>query len=327
MSIPFSSLRSPSGNRAGTAPTVATTRTVARGAASSGIALFALAFAAAVSHCGQDLSVNSSNQPPVADARILRNGQSVNGQGDGGAALLMFPFNGTPVTVRLDASQSHDPDGTITAYRWLSGTLAPEGGTDLPNEAGVLHRWVPAGAPSNWPGNSEQPQVELGEGIWSFTLWVTDNDGAISTPSTITITIGMVTNPAVQQCADAVLQTEPESCRQCICMQSDMCRKAVVATACDQTCWNLVNCVAAHCPDFMAMAAKMDYSCLTANCAAYTAGSTGATPVAPCFNACMNECTSGAGDGGTGGTSDGGGMTEGGSMTGGDGSTTGGRDG
>jgi hypothetical protein len=244
------------------------------------------------------------NQLPIADARILRNGQSVNGQGDGGAALLTFPFSGTPVSVTLDGSQSHDPDGTITAYLWLSGTPAPEGGAELPKEAGVEHRWIPPGAPVNWPGTSVSPKVDLGEGIWSFTLWVTDNEGAISAPSTITITVGMVTNPAVQMCADAVVQTEPESCRQCLCMQGAMCQTAVVATACDQTCWNLVNCIAAHCPNFAAMAKENppDYSCLTGNCSAYLAGSTGATPVAPCFNACMSECTGvTAGDGGSGG--------------------------
>ena len=91
----------------------------------------------------------------------------------------------------------------------------------------MLHRWVPPGAPPNWPGDSVSPQVELGEGIWSFTLWVVDNEGAISAPSTITVTVGMVTNPAVQQCADAVVATESASCRQCVCMQGDMCRAAV----------------------------------------------------------------------------------------------------
>jgi hypothetical protein len=265
-------------------------------------AIVGLGLLAAVSHCGRDLMVNSPNLPPIADARILRDGQSVNGQGDGGAALLMFAFNGAPVSITLDGSHSYDPDGTISAYRWLSGTLAADGGgTELPDGGGVLHRWVPPGAPPNWPGNTVSPQVELGEGIWSFTLWVVDNEGATSEPSTITITIGMVTSPAVQQCADAVVSTESESCRTCVCMQSDMCRTAVVASACDQTCWNLVNCVAAHCPDFTAMAAKGDYSCLTASCSAYTSGSTGATPVAPCFSACPSECAAGAsGDGGGG---------------------------
>jgi hypothetical protein len=273
------------------------TRWIARVTAPSAALGFVLL--AAVSDCGRDLSINPTNQIPIADARIIRNGQSTNGSGDGGAALLEFPFTGTPVSVTLDGSHSHDPDGTIASYRWLSGTLAPDGGTDLPNEGGVLHRWVPPGEPSNWPGTSVSPQVELGMGAWSFTLWVVDNEGAISAPSTITVTVGMVTTPAVQQCADAVIATEPASCRQCVCSQGTKCAAAVIMSACDQTCWDLVNCVASHCPDFTAMAAKMDYSCLTASCSAYVAGATAATPVGPCFNACPTECMSGSADGGS----------------------------
>ncbi len=259
-----------------------------------------LALLTNVSGCDNtDIVIPNLKPIPIADARVLRNGQSYNAQMDGGAAELMFPFTGTPVTVTLDGSHSYSPDGTIVAYHWFSGTLAPEGGTELPDEGGVLLRWVPPGAPPNWPGDAEQPQVSLGEGIWSFELWVTDSQGAISDPSNITVTVGTVVNPAVQACAAAVVSTEPASCSQCVCNQSDMCRTAVIATACDQTCWNLINCIAAHCPDFTAMAAKMDYSCLTSMCAAYESGSTAATPVAPCFNACTSECTGGSGDGGS----------------------------
>jgi hypothetical protein len=294
-----SPLRSrPPGARTRKVRSLPLTRSGARATVSRAGAGLGFALLAAVSHCGKDLEINPTNQSPIADARIVRNGQSINGQADGGAAALTFAFTGAPVPVTLDASHSSDPDGTIASYHWLSGTLAPEGGTELPGEGGVMHRWVPPGSPSNWPGDSVSPQVTLGEGIWSFTLWVVDNEGAISAPSTITITIGMVTNPAVQQCADAVVDTEPASCRQCVCMQGDKCRAAVTATACNQTCWDLVNCVAAHCPDFTAMAAMMDYSCLTTMCSAYVSGSTGATPVAPCFNACTSECTSSSVDGG-----------------------------
>ena len=132
-----------------------------------GCVLPGLVLVAAAAHCGRDLSINSTNQLPIADARIIRNGQSVDGLGDGGAALLAFPFSGTPVSITLDASHSSDPDGTITAYRWMSGTPAPEGGAELPDEGGVEHRWIPPGAPVNWPGTGVRPQVQLGEGSWS----------------------------------------------------------------------------------------------------------------------------------------------------------------
>jgi hypothetical protein len=257
-----------------------------------------LALLTNVSGCDNtDLVIPNLKPIPTADARVIRNGQSFNAQMDGGLAELTFPFSGTPVTVTLDGSHSSSPDGTIVSYRWLSGTLA-DGGTERADEGGVLLRWVPPGAAPNWPGDAEQPQVSLGEGIWSFELWVTDSQGATSEPSTITITVGMVVDPAVGMCAAAVVPTEPASCAHCVCMQSDKCRAAVVATACDQTCWNLINCVAAKCPDFAAMAAKSDYSCLTSMCSAYESGSTGATPVTPCFNACTSECM-GSGDGGS----------------------------
>jgi hypothetical protein len=256
--------------------------------------------AGAAGGCREDPAIKPVNQIPIAEARLIRNGQSVGGLMDGGAGPLSFDFTGSPITITLDGSQSYDPDGTIAAYHWLSSTLAPDGGIQLPDEGGVSRRWIPPGAQLNWPGDQVQPQVKLGQGIWSFSLWVTDNLGAISNPDTITITIGNVVDPAVQQCADAVVSTEPESCRQCVCKQSAKCRAAVVATACDQACWNLVNCVAAHCPNFTAMAAMMDYSCLTANCSAFLSGSTAATPVGPCFNPCTSECAGVPGDGGAG---------------------------
>jgi hypothetical protein len=261
--------------------------------------------------CREDPAIKPVNQIPIADARIIRNGESVNARMEGGAGALSFDYTGMPITITLDASNSYDPDGTIVAYHWLSATLAPDGGIQLPDEGGVSLRWIPPGVSLNWPGDQVKPQVTLGQGSWSFDLWVTDNLGAISNPDTITITIGNVVSPEVQQCADAVLSTEPESCRLCVCKQSAMCRAAAVMTACGQSCWDLINCLAAHCPDFTAMAAKMDYSCLTMNCSAFLSGSTGATPVGPCFNACTTECAGAGGDGGAG-AGDGGGAEGGG---------------
>jgi hypothetical protein len=270
----------------------------------------ALGLTAVASSCREDPLIKPANQIPIADARVIRDGKSINERTNGPAALT-YPFTGTPVTITLDASNSYDPDGTIATYRWLSGTLAgdggTEGGTPPPNDAGVAHRSTPPGEAPNWPGAVIKPQVELGEGIWSFTLWVIDDGGEISQPDTVKITIGTVVDPVVQQCADHVVSTEPEACKQCLCKQGDMCRTAVTADACDQTCWNLINCVAANCPDFAAMAKMSDYSCLTANCSAYTGGVTGATPATPCFTACPSDCmhvpiAMGGGDGGMGGS-------------------------
>lgn len=52
-------------------------------------------------------SGGGSNMPPVAD-------------------LKLTPARGyVPLTVQLDASGSHDPDGSIVSYEWLSGYYAP----------------------------------------------------------------------------------------------------------------------------------------------------------------------------------------------------------
>ncbi|HWW82941.1 MAG TPA: hypothetical protein VNZ26_05020, partial [Vicinamibacterales bacterium] len=165
-----------------------------------------LAVAGATLGCHADLAILPANQIPVADARVFRNGQSYNERMDGGAAELMFDYTGSPVMVTLDGSYSSDSDGSIVAYQWLSATPAPDGGTQLPDGSTML-RFVPAGAAPNWPGTAERPQVELGEGIWSFSLWVTDNRGAVSQPDTIKITVGKVVDPAFKQCADQVLST------------------------------------------------------------------------------------------------------------------------
>ena len=251
--------------------------------------LVSIALASVLSGCRQDPTIPKANQLPIADARVLRDGKSVNARTDG-AAALKFDYSGTPVTLTLDASQSHDPDGMVTRYRWLSGTLAPDGGIPLPDAMGVSHRWVPANAAPDWPDDVVSPEVTLDKGIWSFELWVTDDAGAVSTPDTLKLTIGDVVDPIVQHCSDQVLSSEPEACRRCICGQSDMCRAAVTKDVCDQTCWDLINCVAASCPDFANMAAKMDYSCLTANCSAFLAGATAATPAVACFRACPADC-------------------------------------
>jgi hypothetical protein len=273
-----------------------------------------LTVAAAALGCHADLGILPANQIPIADARILlADGESVNARMDGGAAKLSFDYSGSPVMVTLDGKTgSYDPDGTIVSYQWLSATSPPEGGTG--SDAATMLRFVPPGAPANWPGTAAQPQVALGEGIWSFSLWVTDNEGAISKPDTIKITVGKVVDPAITMCAANVLSSEPAACSMCLCSQGDMCRMAVTSDKCDQSCWNLINCVAANCPNFAAMAAMMppDYSCLTGNCSAFLSGSTGATPVTPCFNMCTKDCmgVSYMGGGGSGGGTDSGGGSD-----------------
>jgi hypothetical protein len=125
----------------------------------------------------------------------------------------------------------------------------------------------------------------LPQGVWTFSLWVVDDKNATSDPSTVLVRIGV---DPVKQCVAAALQTVPEACRTCACGVSDACRTAVVA--CDATCWNLINCVSSKCPDFRAMAAMMDFSCVTGMCADSLGGATLSMPVTPCLLMCPDAC-------------------------------------
>ena len=74
--------------------------------------LVVLAAAASVSCRDAPLAVNvRSNMPPVAHA------------GD----MQVLEYDGSPIPVTLDGSESSDPDGQIVSYRWFSGN-ARDGG-------------------------------------------------------------------------------------------------------------------------------------------------------------------------------------------------------
>lgn len=97
--------------------------------------------------------------PPAGQSPIANAGSN---------QTLTLPAGQTTMSVELDGSASYDPDGSISAYSW-SGT--PD------------------------PGDVVKPTVILSEGTYSFTLIVTDNSGATSQSSSVSITI----NPAPNQ--------------------------------------------------------------------------------------------------------------------------------
>ena len=90
---------------------------------------------------------------------------------------LNLPAGQSTVDVTLDASGSGDPDGTISVFAW-SGT--PD------------------------PADTSNPMVALGAGAHTFTLVVTDNDGAASTPDTVTISVNAA--PVANAGADRLVQ-------------------------------------------------------------------------------------------------------------------------
>lgn len=130
--------------------------------------------------CRQTYVDTGTNRLPVAVARAIdESGESVDSTVNNGFGPI-YTFDGEPVEVKLDGTGSRDPDGKIVGYRWL-GTSLVDGG---------VGRDEPDGEDAGWPDDTKQPSVTLGEGTWSFTLWVTDDEGAISNPSEINLIVG-----------------------------------------------------------------------------------------------------------------------------------------
>jgi hypothetical protein len=109
----------------------------------------------------QDTVIITVNQPPVANA--------------GTDQQINLPAGASAVGVSLSGSASSDPDGTIAAYTWT-------------------------GAPD--PDDTVNPDsLTLPSGTYVFTLTVTDNLGAVSEPSTVTIVVNQtpVANAGLDQ--------------------------------------------------------------------------------------------------------------------------------
>ncbi len=139
------------------------------------------------SGCRQTYVDADNNRRPTAVARAFDpTGERVDSSANEGVGPI-FPFEGEPVEVKLDGRGSRDEDGKIDSYRWLSATLL-DGGVD---------RLVPENESTDWPDDVAQPSVTLGEGVWSFSLWVTDDQGAISDPDTIRVIVGEPPEPSM----------------------------------------------------------------------------------------------------------------------------------
>jgi hypothetical protein len=219
----------------------------------------------AMQACREDPLIDSINITPLANA------------GEDRPVAIMAPS----VEVSLDGSGSIDSDGRIEAWRWFAATADPDGG------AGVV---LPDGVDPAWPDDVESPVVELTEGVWTFSLWVIDDAGSVSTPDTVTITVGTadpLADPRVAACAQDVLASVAPPCKACVCGVSADCRANIVESACNQDCWDLIACIDVMCPDF---AQTMDSSCVIANCSELLGAAIAAMSAGPCVIQCADVC-------------------------------------
>ncbi len=108
----------------------------------------------------------------------------------------------TNINVTLNGSGSSDPDGTIATYNWT-------------------------GTPD--PANTVSPSVPLAVGNHIFTLVVTDNNGATSTPDTVVITVNAA--PPPQACNPTNLNRSINSTSQSGCPDATVPQQAQVASS------------------------------------------------------------------------------------------------
>ncbi len=230
--------------------------------------------------------VDDPNAVPVALARV------VGPDGVATTAMVTFPFSGQPVAVTLDGAGSTDADGRVASYHWIASNPM------MPMEPRMNLRVA-------------SPQVSLGQGTWTFSLWVTDEKGKVSRPDTVTFVVGTPTAPmggaggasggaggaggaagggalTAEMCVGMMAAAVPMECKACVCA-IDSCRSMVIESACDATCWALLACIGMNCPD--APTSCIPTTCLT-QYMAYTAGPTpaGATPAGACATMCPDAC-------------------------------------
>lgn len=148
------------------------------------------------------------NQPPVAAVQLLVNGAPFDTKDP-------VPFMGGPAAVTLDGSGSSDEDGTIVKYLWLQ--------TDVPND--VRYGLGDAGALGPFMGDPPpvaSPQLSLGEGTYQYSVWVTDDEDAISEPATIEFTVKTPSNYMPDAACKAAYMSDIPECVDCVCTPTAM---------------------------------------------------------------------------------------------------------
>jgi hypothetical protein len=278
-----------------------------------------------VTSCTETLAIPDPNNLPVANASVVgKEGKSVSfpvfmGQpiavtldgsqsSDKGGTLVTYRWlSGTPAKPAAGGAGT-GAAGTSAAGAGAAGMSSAgmsaagmsaagmsAAGTTAAGSGGAKStgtRWVPPGEAPDWPADQPMVTVMLGEGEYSFVLWVIDNKGAVSAADTITVTISRPIDAQTQACVDTAYPSAPHNCVVCVCGESDTCRAAANASVCGADCWGLLNCISTKCPTYMPGGPT---DCLVTNCSSFLAGGTGASMIGGCIvPSCSTQCSGGS---------------------------------
>jgi hypothetical protein len=148
----------------------------------------------------------TANAPPKAVVEVLLDGEVVN-------TAMPIPYDGDPVELVLSGSKSEDTDGTIAKYEWLR--------TDVP--AAVRNGTADGGVPFDGdPDARERATVVLDQGSYRFTLFVTDDGGAIGTPASVAFSIEIPSLFDPDAACVAAYEGPNDDCEQCVCSAAEM---------------------------------------------------------------------------------------------------------
>ena len=145
--------------------------------------------------------IETENMPPKAVVEVLIDGKVVD-------TKLPIPFEGDPIEIVLSGKKSSDEDGSIDKYEWRR--------TDV--SAAARNGTVDGGVPFEGdPKSGQTATVVLGEGSYRFTLYVTDDDGVLGTPVSVSLTVmtALLYNPDAE-CV-AAYEGANADCEACVC--------------------------------------------------------------------------------------------------------------
>jgi hypothetical protein len=126
-----------------------------------------------------------SNKPPLAKIVVKQGSDTI-------APGASIAFSGTAIKLTLDGTGSSDADGEVVEYLWLRTDLPASAHFDdsgvAPDEDGGSPSTVAAATDSPAPKPMTEVTLKL-PGKYRYSLWVTDNDGAVSAPVSVTLSV------------------------------------------------------------------------------------------------------------------------------------------